>query len=82
MPTLPHCPQEGAPALTLPLLLAVSENDTYVVPAAALAFVERAGSADKTKHVFDASLGLLHEIFNEPTGGAIQMFVDWFIARA
>lgn len=70
-----------APKLRTPLFLAISEIDSYVLPSGALAFFDQAGSPDKSRHVFEAKLGLQHEIFNEPNSGAIPLFVEWLAER-
>ena len=61
--------------LALPLLVMQGDRDGLVDPGAGPLVYERAGSADKTLHVYP---GLYHEIFNEPERDQVlDDVVEW-----
>jgi lysophospholipase len=74
--------EEAVPRITLPLLVMYGTADTLVPPRAGQMVHDRAGSADKTLHVYD---GYYHELFNEPAGERDRPLDDlaaWIVARA
>jgi alpha-beta hydrolase superfamily lysophospholipase len=71
--------QEGAPHLTLPLLLMVSGADRIVDPEASLRFAAHAPSRNLELVHWQ---GLYHEMFNEPEGEAVFARMEaWLEAR-
>ena len=65
----------GANEVALPLLVMHGEDDVLTSPLGSRAFVDAAGSLDKTLKVYP---GLYHEIFNEPEKDAvIGEMCDW-----
>ena len=69
----------GAGAVTLPLLIMHGGDDVLTSPDGSRAFVEAAGSQDKTLKIYP---GLYHEIFNEPEKDAvIGEMCDWLEAQ-
>jgi alpha-beta hydrolase superfamily lysophospholipase len=71
----------GLPALTLPLLVMHGTADDIVPCRAAQLVHDRAGSPDKTLHLYE---GYFHEIFNEPAGERerpIGDLVGWLSSR-
>jgi alpha-beta hydrolase superfamily lysophospholipase len=54
---------DGAPGVTLPMLIMHGEADTLVSPSGSEQLYELLGSTDKTLKIYP---GLYHEIFNEP----------------
>ena len=71
--------RDNAPNIKLPLLILQGGRDRLVDPSGAMEFHDRAGSTDKTLHVYE---GLFHEVFNEPERN--RVFADlesWLDAR-
>jgi lysophospholipase len=69
------------PRITLPLLVMYGTEDRLVPPSGCQMVYDRAGSADKTLHVYD---GYYHELFNEPAGERERPLGDlrgWLEAR-
>ena len=72
---------ERASKLSLPLLVLHSEGDKIASVAGARAFLQRAGSADKTLHAYP---DLRHELLNELPERRRQVFADllaWLAAH-
>jgi alpha-beta hydrolase superfamily lysophospholipase len=59
---------DGAPTITLPVLMVHGSDDRLAPLPGARAFYEALGSADKTLKVYDA---LFHEVCNEPECGMV-----------
>ncbi len=69
-----------APSFTAPLLVLAAGGDAIADPVAERAFVEAAGSSDKTFELFE---GFKHEIFNErERDRPIAAAVAWLTARS
>lgn len=69
------------PRITLRLLVMHGTADRIVPPAGGRLVHDRAGSADKTLHLYD---GFFHELFNEPEGERQRPLDDlagWLLAR-
>ena len=67
--------------LTVPLLVLLPTADRLVAPAGGRMVHDRAGSADKTLHVYE---GYFHEQFNEPPAERARPLDDlaaWLLAR-
>jgi acylglycerol lipase len=74
--------EAAMPRITLPLLVLYGTADTLVPPKAGQMVNDRAGSPDKTLHVYD---GYFHELFNEPAGERERPLGDlktWLDARS
>ena len=70
----------GAPAFTLPLRVVFGGEDPIARLSAGRAFVDAAGSADKT---FDERAGLRHEVVNEiEWKPVVSAMADWIVRRA
>lgn len=68
-----------APKLGLPLLVLHGEADSVASPRASRALVARAGSSDKTLHVYG---GFRHEVLNElGKEGVWEELASWLAAR-
>jgi alpha-beta hydrolase superfamily lysophospholipase len=71
--------QDGAPTITLPLLVQHGDADTLAAPAGGEWLHDHAGSDDKTLLLYP---GLFHEIYNEPERAAVlDDLVAWFDAH-
>jgi alpha-beta hydrolase superfamily lysophospholipase len=69
-----------APSFSLPLLMMHGADDRLTDPQAAGEFFRRAGSQDKTLHIWP---GLYHEVHNEPEQQAVLAeMVDWIVQRS
>jgi alpha-beta hydrolase superfamily lysophospholipase len=74
--------EAAMPRVTLPLLVMHGTEDRLVPVHAGQMVYDRAGSADKTLHIYD---GYYHELFNEPAGERerpLGDLRDWLEARA
>jgi len=73
--------EDAVPRITIPLLMLIGTADTLAPPAGGRMVYDRAGSTDKTLHLYD---GFFHEIFNEPAGERERPLGDlktWLDAR-
>jgi alpha-beta hydrolase superfamily lysophospholipase len=73
--------EAAVPRITLPLLVLYGTADTLVPPKGGRMVHDRAGSADKSLHVYE---GYFHELFNEPAGERDRPLGDlraWLDAR-
>jgi lysophospholipase len=73
--------EAAVPRITVPLLMMIGTADSLAPPAGGRMVHDRAGSADKTLHLYD---GFFHEIFNEPAGERerpLRDLRDWLDAR-
>jgi alpha-beta hydrolase superfamily lysophospholipase len=65
--------RQGAPAMSVPLLMQLAGDDHLVSADAARAMFEQVGSSDKTLHVYD---GYYHEIYNAPPADRTRVLDD------
>lgn len=71
--------KDNAQSIKLPMLILHGGEDSMAAPEGSTLLHERAGSADKTLHIYP---GLYHEIFNEPEQLDIfQEVLDWLDAH-
>lgn len=66
-------------SITLPFIVVQGSGDKLVNPAGAQMLYDKAGSKDRTIHVYE---GLYHEVFNEPEKARVLKDVEtWLVGR-